>query len=102
MARTIDTTRTDQPITPRDAGVLALSAAAEILNVDRAYLVRLLDTGTISATGVGVRRRVRRDDLLAYKRARDAARQRGLDRLLDDSFAAGLAGTDYDTIADPA
>ncbi len=101
MVRTLDIPRADEPSPPRDAALLALPAAAEILNVDQVYLVRLLDAGIIPAAGTG-ERRVRRGDLLAYKRERDDARQRGLDRLLDESLAAGLDDVDYDAIADPA
>lgn len=102
MVRTLDIPRADEPSPPRDAALLTLPAAAEILNVDQVYLVRLLDIGMIPAAGTGGQRRVRREDLLAYKQGRDVARQRGLDRLLGESLAAGLDDVDYDAIADPA
>ncbi len=101
MVRTLDIPRADEPSPPRDVALLTLPAA-EILNVDQVYLVRLLDVGMIPAAGTGGQRRVRWEDLLAYKQGRDVAWQRGLDRLLDESLAAGLDDVDYDAIADPA
>jgi len=75
-------------ILPAD-GVLTTGAAAELLNVSRQYLVRLLDEGTIPSFKSGKHRRVRAEDLLAYRSARDARRRTALDELAQLSQAYG-------------
>jgi excisionase family DNA binding protein len=46
--------------------------AAEILNVSRAYVMRVVETGEIPFRIVGKRRRLRLSDVLAYKARADA------------------------------
>lgn len=75
-------------ILPAD-GVLTTGAAAELLNVSRQYLVRLLDEGTIPSFKSGKHRRVRAEDLLVYRAARDAKRREALDELARLSQAYG-------------
>jgi excisionase family DNA binding protein len=55
--------------------------AAELLNVSRQYLVRLVDAGELPAVKVGSHRRLRVPDVMAFKESRDAKRSRALDRL---------------------
>ena len=57
---------------------LSIQGAADILNVPRHYMSRLLDEGAIPHTDFGVSRRVYLTDLLAYKKIRDAKRREGL------------------------
>ncbi|MBI2376074.1 MAG: helix-turn-helix domain-containing protein [Deltaproteobacteria bacterium] len=52
--------------------------AADILNVSRQYLVRLLDDGRIPFGKTGKHRRLRVDDVLAFKATRDKDRSAGL------------------------
>lgn len=80
-----------------DTRFLTLSEAAVVLNEDTSYVVQLLDTGKIAATGKGQQRRTRQDVLLAYKQERDAIRARALDELSVLSQDAGLDEIDFAT-----
>ncbi len=69
---------------------LTTQEAADLLNVSRQYLVRLLEQGALPFTRVGTHRRIRFEDVLRYKRQRDAARRRGLKQLTRLSEELGL------------
>ena len=55
--------------------------AAELLNFSRQYLVRLLDKGQIPYRRTGKHRRLRIEDVLAFKEQRDKDRRAGLREL---------------------
>lgn len=55
--------------------------AADILKVSRPYFVKLLESKAIPSRKVGVQRRVRIEDVLAYKRKEKAARMKVLEEL---------------------
>ena len=75
---------------PTDA-TLTTQQAADMLNVSRLYVVRLLDDGALPYTMVGMHRKVTLLDTLAYKRQQAARSEQALDELaaLDQEMNLG-------------
>lgn len=69
---------------------LGTQDAAALLGVSRPHLVKLLDDGVLGFWKVGTHRRVRLDDLLAYRARRDVQRRQALQELVDLGQELGL------------
>lgn len=76
-------------IIPKDAE-LTTQQAADMLNVSRPYLIRLLESGQIPYRKVGRHRRVTYEALMAFKRRDDLQRRAAADDLADLSQELGL------------
>lgn len=69
---------------------LTTQEAADLLNVSRPYLVKLVDEGKIPSKKVGTHRRIRFQDLIAYKAKQDAEQRRLLAEMAQFSQDLGL------------
>ncbi len=76
-------------IVPYDAE-LTTHQAAHFLNVSRPHLIKQLDSGKLSYHKVGTHRRIKFDDLLAYKKQQQEVTRSSLKELTNLSEEYGL------------
>ena len=69
---------------------LTTQEAADLLNVSRPYLIKLLEQEKIPFVYVGTHRRIRFSDLMQYKARRDAEREHALNEIAQMSQELGL------------
>ena len=64
--------------------------AADLLNVSRPQLIKMLDAGVIAHTGTGRHRRIQFADLVAYKEQRDQASGSAMQALASQAQEHGM------------
>ncbi len=69
---------------------LTTQQAADLLNVSRPYVVRLMEEGRLPFRKVGAHRRIRLDQLLEYRRNIYVAQQKALDAMTAYDQELGL------------
>ncbi|MGB0206328.1 MAG: helix-turn-helix domain-containing protein [Neptuniibacter sp.] len=69
---------------------LTTQEAANILNVSRPYLIKLLEVGEIAHHKVNKHRRIRFDDLMAYKKQQALQSSNALDELAQQAQELGM------------
>ncbi|MBN3907191.1 MAG: helix-turn-helix domain-containing protein [Nostoc sp. NMS1] len=69
---------------------LTTQQAADLLNVSRPYLIKLLEQGELPYIMVGTHRRVKFENLRKYKQQRDTKRRQLLDELIAESQELGF------------
>lgn len=80
-------------IIPENAELTTVQAA-EILNVSRPFLIKLLTGGALPYRKVGKHRRILMEDVMAYKRRTDRAREAVLDQLAVEAQEHGMGYPD--------
>ena len=69
---------------------LSTQEAAELLNVSRPFVIKLIDEGVLPARMVGSHRRVARTDVLEYKAVQMKQRRKALDEMTKLNQEMGL------------
>lgn len=70
--------------------MLTTQQVADILRVSRPFITKLIDAGELTCEKVGTHRRVKYEDVLAYKSDIDAKRRNALDELAKQAQELGM------------
>ena len=73
-----------------ESAELTTVQAAEVLNVSRPFLIKLLEEEKIPYRKVGKHRRIRMEDVMTYKAAIDQEREAMLDQLVAEAQEQGM------------
>lgn len=69
---------------------LTTQQAADLLNVSRPFLIKLIEQGTLPHKMVGTHRRIRAADVIAYQKARAERAKAAVDELADLGQELGI------------
>jgi excisionase family DNA binding protein len=64
---------------------LTTQQAADVLNVSRPFVVKLIDEGKLPFRKVGAHRRIKFEDLMAFKTSIDNSRHEALNKLVEQA-----------------
>jgi excisionase family DNA binding protein len=90
--------RQEETVIPNNSPEITTQEAADILNVSRPYLVKLLENGEIPFCKTGNRRKVKLQDVLTYRQMRDRERRETLKAFSTGLEEDGLYDLDYDSV----
>jgi excisionase family DNA binding protein len=76
-------------VLPLDAEITT-QEAADLLDISRPTLIKLLDAGDIPFRTLAAHRRLKAADVLAYRKTRDAERRAALDEIVAENQRLGL------------
>lgn len=76
-------------VIPENAELTSVQAA-EVLNVSRPFLIKLLDDNVLPHRKVGKHRRIRMEDVMAYRSKIDRDREAVLDQLAREAQDMGM------------
>ncbi len=76
-------------VIPENAELTSVQAA-EVLNVSRPFLIKLLDDNVLPHRKVGKHRRIRMEDVMAYRSKIDRDREAVLDQLAREAQEMGM------------
>jgi len=88
-ARTSPLSCPQAPLIPENAELTTVQAA-EILNVSRPFLIKLLEENAIPHRKVGKHRRIRMEDVMTYKARIEREREAVLDQLVSEAQAQDM------------